>query len=66
MTNGTSRTAGDSRTAAFLLIIPGCLGIGVGLGMFLSNLFAGAITGVGVGFLAWGLIVAFRRSATSE
>jgi hypothetical protein len=40
----------------------GCVGVGSGLGLFLSNLLAGAITGAGVGFLFWGLIVVFRRS----
>ncbi len=47
---------------AFLLIIPGCTAIGAGVGLFLSNLVAGGVTGVGLGFLLWGLIVVFRPS----
>ncbi|HUB09208.1 MAG TPA: hypothetical protein VMB50_19535 [Myxococcales bacterium] len=61
MTADGSRAGSDNRRAAFLLIIPGCVAIGAGLGLALSKLLVGTITGAGAGLLLWGLIVAFRR-----
>lgn len=59
MTNLTPH-AGSGDQAAFLLIIPGCTGIGAGVGLFLSSVLAGVVTGAGAGFLLWGLIVVLR------
>jgi hypothetical protein len=64
MTNVTPQEGGGGQ-AAFLLVIPGCTAIGVGVGLFLSHVIAGTVTGVGAGFLLWGLIVALGRSAPS-
>lgn len=45
-------------TAAFLLVIPGILLAGVGVGMALGAVQAGAVIGLGAGLTVWGLIVA--------
>lgn len=46
------------KTAAFLLVIPGCAIIGGGVGLLLQRLLPWGIIGAGVGLLVWGLIVA--------
>ncbi len=46
------------RTAAFLLVIPGCTVMGCGLGLLLHRLLPFGVIGFGAGMLAWGLIVA--------
>jgi hypothetical protein len=46
------------RTAAFLLVIPGCVAIGYGVGLLAQRPLPWAIIGGGAGLLAWGLIVA--------
>jgi hypothetical protein len=46
------------RTAAFLLVIPGCAAIGYGVGLLAQKPLPWAIIGAGAGLLFWGLIVA--------
>lgn len=46
------------KTAAFLLVIPGCATIGCGAGLLASRPIPYGIIGLGVGLLTWGLIVA--------
>jgi hypothetical protein len=46
------------KTAAFLLVIPGCTAIGYGIGLLASKPLPWGIIGAGAGFLVWGLIVA--------
>jgi hypothetical protein len=46
------------KTAAFLLVIPGCAAIGYGVGMLTSHSLPYSVIGVGAGLLVWGLIVA--------
>jgi hypothetical protein len=48
------------RPATFLLIIPGATLIGVGIGLAIQNLVVGAVTGLGAGFLLWGVLVELR------
>jgi hypothetical protein len=45
------------KTAAFLLVIPGCAAIGFGVGMLASKPTPFSVIGLGVGLLVWGLIV---------
>jgi hypothetical protein len=45
------------KTAAFLLVIPGCATIGYGLGLLAGHSLPYSVIGVGAGFLIWGLIV---------
>jgi hypothetical protein len=45
------------KTAAFLLVIPGCGIIGYGIGLLTSKPLPCSIIGVGAGLLVWGLIV---------
>ncbi len=49
------------KTAAFLLVIPGCAIIGYGLGLLASHVLPYSVIGFGAGLLAWGLIVSFSR-----
>lgn len=46
------------KTAAFLLIIPGCTAMGLGAGMLLGRLLPWGVIGFGAGLLFWGVIVA--------
>jgi hypothetical protein len=46
------------KTAAFLLVIPGCTVMGYGLGMLLGSIIPYSVIGFGAGLLAWGLVVA--------
>jgi len=46
------------KTAAFLLVIPGCATIGCGIGLLLQKPLPWGIIGAGAGLLVWGLIVA--------
>lgn len=47
--------------SAFLLIIPGAVITGLGLGLIFGQPGFGLITGSGIGLLLWGLIVALVR-----
>jgi hypothetical protein len=49
------------KTAAFLLVIPGCATIGYGLGMLASKPLPYGVIGLGAGLLVWGLIVALSK-----
>lgn len=49
------------KTAAFLLVIPGCATIGVGVGLLASNPLPYSVIGLGVGLVTWGMIVALVR-----
>ena len=49
------------KTAAFLLVIPGCAIIGAGVGMLLRNALPCGVIGFGAGLLVWGMIVALGR-----
>ena len=50
-----------SRTASFLLVIPGTTIFGAGFGLVIGNLIAGSLMGFGMGCLIWGLVVALRK-----
>lgn len=50
----------NSWVAAFLLVIPGCIIIGLGIGLALGQPGFGAIIGLGAGLLSWGLIIVTR------
>ena len=45
------------KTAAFLLVIPGCTAIGYGMGLLSAHLVPDSVIGFGAGLLIWGLIV---------
>jgi hypothetical protein len=47
-----------TKTAAFLLVIPGATTIGYGIGLFVSKPMPSSVIGLGAGLLLWGLIVA--------
>ena len=47
-----------SKTAAFLLVIPGCGLIGLGVGLLINQMLAASVIGLGVGMVVWGLVVA--------
>ena len=49
------------KTAAFLLVIPGCGIIGYGIGLLASKPLPYSIIGVGTGLLVWGLIVSLTN-----
>jgi hypothetical protein len=51
-----------SRTAAFLLVIPGAALIGYGYGMMTGQQLPSAVIGFGAGMVIWGLVVALRKS----
>ncbi len=46
------------KTAAFLLVIPGCATIGYGIGLLTGHPLPSSMIGMGAGLLIWGLIVA--------
>ena len=46
------------RTAAFLLVIPGCATVGYGIGLLTTHALPFTIIGLGAGLLVWGLVVA--------
>lgn len=50
-----------SRTAAFLLVIPGAGLFGYGYGLVSHFQIPGAMMGTGAGLVIWGLIVALRK-----
>ena len=50
-----------TKTAAFLLVIPGCTVIGLGIGMLTRQQVPSAVIGFGAGLLVWGLIVALTK-----
>lgn len=54
-------TREGSRTAAFLLVIPGAALFGFGYGLISNLQIPGAIMGTGAGLMIWGLIVALRK-----
>lgn len=45
------------KTAAFLLVIPGCAIIGYGTGLLANHSLPCSMIGFGAGLLLWGLIV---------
>lgn len=47
-----------SKTAAFLLVIPGSTIIAVGIGLMFGQLIPTSAIGFGAGLLIWGLVVA--------
>lgn len=49
------------KTAAFLLVIPGCTIIGYGIGLLTGHPLPYGVVGFGAGLLSWGLIVSFTR-----
>jgi hypothetical protein len=49
------------KTAAFLLVIPGCALMGYGAGLLAANAIPCLIIGIGAGFLIWGLTVALSK-----
>jgi hypothetical protein len=49
------------KTAAFLLVIPGCAIIGYGIGLLAKTPLPYSVIGFGAGLLVWGLIVSFSR-----
>lgn len=49
------------KTAAFLLVIPGCAAIGYGAGLLTAHALPWSVIGLGAGLLTWGLIVSFSR-----
>lgn len=49
------------RTAAFLLVIPGCATIGAGVGLLASKPLPYSVIGLGLGLVTWGLIVSLGR-----
>ena len=49
------------KTAAFLLVIPGCTAIGYGIGLLATHSLPCSVIGLGAGFLIWGLIVALSN-----
>jgi len=49
------------KTAAFLLVIPGCALMGYGAGLLLAAPLACGAIGLGAGFLVWGLVVALSN-----
>ena len=51
----------DPKTAAFLLIIPGCATIGYGIGLLTSKPLPYSVIGLGLGLLVWGLIVSLSK-----
>jgi hypothetical protein len=46
------------KTAAFLLVIPGCALMGYGVGLLLAAPMACGLIGLGTGAVVWGLVVA--------
>lgn len=49
------------KTAAFLLVIPGCTTIGLGIGLLASAPVPYSVIGLGMGLLTWGLIVSLSK-----
>jgi hypothetical protein len=49
------------KTAAFLLVIPGCTAIGYGAGLLSTHSLPYSVMGFGAGLLIWGLIVSFSN-----
>ena len=45
------------KTAAFLLVIPGCAIVGYGIGLLAMRALPYSVIGFGAGLLVWGLIV---------
>ncbi|MEJ2126956.1 MAG: hypothetical protein P8X84_05570 [Candidatus Bathyarchaeota archaeon] len=44
------------------ILIPGGLFIGLGIGIFLNQTAAGALVGLGIGFILYGLVKALKKS----
>ncbi len=49
------------KTAAFLLVIPGCALMGYGVGLLAANAVPYLVIGLGAGLLIWGLTVALGK-----
>jgi len=43
------------------LFIPGCMFVGLGIGMLFKNAGAGVLLGLGVGFIIWGIFRIINR-----
>jgi hypothetical protein len=50
-----------TKTAAFLLVIPGSTLIALGAGMLMGQMLPLSVVGLGAGLLIWGLIVALTK-----
>ena len=44
------------------ILIPGGLFIGLGIGIALNQTAAGALVGLGIGFILYGLVKAFKKN----
>jgi hypothetical protein len=49
------------KTAAFLLVIPGCTTIGYGIGLLTSKPLPCSVIGLGLGLLVWELIISLSK-----
>jgi hypothetical protein len=47
--------------AAFLLVIPGAILLGLSIGLMLDQPGFGLIAGIGAGLLLWGIIVVLKK-----
>jgi len=55
-----------TKTAAFLLVIPGSTLLALGVGMLIGQTLPLSVAGLGAGLLIWGLIVALTKEAIPE
>ena len=56
-----ARSMQSGWVGAFLLVIPGMAVFGAGIGLAFGQLTAGAIAGLGLGAVVWGIIVSVLR-----
>lgn len=57
----TQHDANSGWVGAFLLVIPGMAVFGAGIGLAFDQVLAGAVAGLGLGAVAWGLVVSVLR-----
>ncbi|HEY6203696.1 MAG TPA: hypothetical protein VI056_11730 [Candidatus Limnocylindria bacterium] len=55
------RQADNGWVGAFLLVIPGMSVFGAGIGLAFGQAIAGAVAGLGLGAVAWGVVVSVLR-----
>lgn len=55
------RSVQNGWVGAFLLVIPGTAVFGAGIGLAFGQATAGAIAGLGLGAVIWGIIVSVLR-----
>jgi hypothetical protein len=55
------RAAESGWVGAFLLVIPGTATFGAGIGMAFGQAIPGAVAGLGLGAVIWGVIVSVLR-----